>query len=83
MMKRLILCLLFLGILLPAGARRYPFTRPDKSCLQYPAGSSPDYQLFLRKLDTLLVTGTADVKVLHMGGSHVQGGTLTDPPLRH
>ena len=83
MMKRLILCLLFLGILLPAGARRYPFTRPDKSRLQYPAGSSPDYQLFLRKLDTLLVTGTADVKVLHMGGSHVQGGTLTDRLRKH
>ena len=83
MMKRLILCLLFLGILLPAGARRYPFTRPDKSHIQYPAGSSPDYQLFLRKLDSLLATGSTDVKVLHMGGSHVQGGTFTDRLRKH
>lgn len=83
MMKRLILCLLFLGILLPAGARRYPFTRPDKSHIQYPAGSSPDYQLFLRKLDSLYATGSTDVKVLHMGGSHVQGGTFTDRLRKH
>ena len=82
-MKRLILCVLFLGILLPAGARRYPFMRPDKNRIQYPAGSSPDYQLFLRKLDSLLVTGSTDVKVLHMGGSHVQGGTLTDRLRKH
>ena len=72
-----------LGILLPAGARRYPFMRPDKSQIQYPAGTSPDYTLFLRKLDSLLVTGNTDVKVLHMGGSHVQGGTFTDRLRKH
>lgn len=82
-MKRLILCVLLLGMLLPAGARRYPFMRPDKSQIQYPAGQSPDYALFLRKLDTLLSTGNTDVKVLHMGGSHVQGGTFTDRLRRH
>ena len=82
-MKRLILCVLMLGILLPAGARRYPFMRPDKSQIQYPAGTSPDYTLFLRKLDSLLVTGNTDVKVLHMGGSHVQGGTFTDRLRKH
>jgi lysophospholipase L1-like esterase len=82
-MKRLILCVLLLGMLLPAGARRYPFMRPDKSQIQYPAGSSPDYALFLRKLDTLLLSGDTDVKVLHMGGSHVQGGTMTDRLRRH
>lgn len=78
-MKRILFCTLLLGLFLTdAGARRYPFTRPDKSVLQYPAGSSPDYSLFLRKLDTLLTTGSGDVKVLQIGGSHVQGGTLSD-----
>ena len=83
MRKRLILCVLLLGTLLPAGARKLPFMRPDKSRIQYPAGSSPDYALFLRKLDTLLLTGDTDVKVLHMGGSHVQGGTMTDRLRKH
>lgn len=78
-MKRILFCTLLLGLFLTdAGARRYPFTRPDKSVLLYPAGSSPDYSLFLRKLDTLLTTGSGDVKVLQIGGSHVQGGTLSD-----
>ena len=78
-MKRILICILLLGLFLTdAGARRYPFTRPDKSVLQYPAGTSPDYNLFLRKLDTLLATGSSDVKVLQIGGSHVQGGTLSD-----
>ena len=78
-MKRILICILLLGLFLTdAGARRYPFTRPDKSVLQYPAGTSPDYNLFLRKLDTLLTTGSSDVKVLQIGGSHVQGGTLSD-----
>ena len=78
-MKRILFCILLLGAFLSdAGARRYPFIRPDKSVLQYPAGSSPDYSLFLRKLDTLLTTGSGDVRVLQIGGSHVQGGTLSD-----
>ncbi|MBQ9194459.1 MAG: hypothetical protein IJ152_02270, partial [Bacteroidales bacterium] len=78
-MKRILICILLLGLFLTdAGARRYPFIRPDKSVLQYPAGTSPDYNLFLRKLDTLLTTGSSDVKVLQIGGSHVQGGTLSD-----
>ena len=72
-MKRILFCILLLGAFLSdAGARRYPFIRPDKSVLQYPAGSSPDYSLFLRKLDTLLTTGSGDVRVLQIGGSHVQ-----------
>ena len=84
MTKRLVLCVLLLGLaVLPVGARRLPFMRSDKSRIQYPAGSSPDYTLFLRKLDSLLVTGGTDVKVLHMGGSHVQGGTMTDRLRRH
>ena len=78
LMKRLVLCLLLVVLLVPAEARKYPFVRAEKSTLQDPAGTSPDYFLFLRKLDTLLNTGRGDVKVLHMGGSHVQAGTFSD-----
>lgn len=81
MKARVLIFFIVLLMALPLDARRlarYPFTRPDKSVLQYPGGSSPDYSLFLRKLDTLLTTGAGDVKVLQIGGSHVQGGTLSD-----
>jgi len=57
---------------------RYPFIRTDRNALQFPGGSSEEFNLFLRKLDTLLETGRGDVRVLHVGGSHVQAGTWTD-----
>lgn len=77
-MKRALVVFLLLVTVLPLGARRlprYPFIRTDKNVLQ---GNSPDFQRFCRKLDTLLVTGGADVRILHVGGSHVQGGTFSD-----
>ena len=77
-MKRLLVIILLLSVALPLAARHYPFIRGDKNYLQYPAWKSPDYALFLRKLDTLLATGGTDVRVLHVGGSHVQAGTMSD-----
>ena len=77
-MKRALLAILLLLTVLPLEGRRlprYPFIRTDKNVLQ---GESPDFQRFCRKLDTLLVTGGGDVRVLHVGGSHVQGGTFSD-----
>ena len=77
-MKRAFVVILLLLTVLPLGARRlprYPFIRTDKNVLQ---GNSADFQHFCRKLDTLLVTGGGDVRVLQVGGSHVQGGTLSD-----
>ncbi len=77
-MKRSLAVILLLLTVLPLGGRRlprYPFIRTDKNVLQ---GESADFQRFCRKLDTLLVTGGGDVRVLHVGGSHVQGGTLSD-----
>ena len=41
------------------------------------SGESEDFELFLRKLDTLVTTGKGDVRILHVGGSHVQGGSWT------
>ena len=80
-MKRLLLSCLALLTLLPAPARRvphYPFVRSDLNVLEMPAGASPSYDIFLRKLDTLIRTGGTDVRILHVGGSHVQGGTMSD-----
>ncbi len=80
-MKRLILILLLIVPTVSFAGRRathYPFIRADLNSLQKPAGSSPTLDIFFRKLDTLLLTGGGDVRVLHVGGSHVQGGTLSD-----
>ena len=85
-MKKTVLALLLLLMVLPAPARRkprYPFVRSDLNVLQTPGGESPELQQFFRKLDTLLITGRGDVRVLHIGGSHVQGGTLSDRLRRH
>ena len=82
-MKRGLLIFLLMVALCPtAGAqqrhlRRVPrlgFARLERNVLQFPGGKSPEFELFLRKLDTLVVTGRGDVRILHMGGSHVQGG---------
>ena len=80
-MRKAALSLLLLLALLPAQGRRqprYPFVRTDLNYLQLPGGSAPEFDHFCRKLDTLLLTGGGDVRILHLGGSHVQGGTLTD-----
>ncbi len=85
-MRKTVLALLLLLMVLPAMARRkprYPFVRSDLNVLQTPSGESPELQHFFRKLDTLLITGRGDVRVLHVGGSHVQGGTLSDRLRRH
>lgn len=80
-MKRVVVLAVVLLSLLPLQARRlprYPFVRADLNTLQMPGGKSPEFYQFCRKLDTLLVAGRGDVRVLHVGGSHVQGGTLSD-----
>ena len=81
MMKR---ALLLFALLLPflsgaaRGLPRYPFVDLERNVLSAPAGQSRTYQLFRQKLDTLVITGRGNVRVLHVGGSHVQGGTWTD-----
>lgn len=80
-MKKLSLILLLLVPVLCFGARRlprYPFIHADRNVLQFPGGDSEDFRGFLRKLDTLVLSGKGDVRVLHVGGSHVQAGTWTD-----
>ena len=80
-MKKLVLTLLLALLLVPGQARRqprFPFIRTEKSFLQRPGGEAPEFDLFCQKLDTLLLTGGTDVRILHVGGSHVQAGTMSD-----
>ena len=80
-MRKALFCILLLLSVLPAGARRYPrypFVRTDRNTIQIPGGKAPELYQFYRKLDTLLVTGRGDVRILHVGGSHVQGGTMSE-----
>ncbi len=81
MRKGLILILTVLLTMTASAQHRripyYGFARFDRNRIQYPSGKSPDFDLFLRKLDTLSVYGNASVRILHVGGSHVQGGTWT------
>lgn len=74
-MKKVLAALLLLMTMLPLQGRRYPFVRVEKNVIQYPAGDSPQFRRFLRKLDSLVLLGSGEVKVLQIGGSHVQGGT--------
>lgn len=85
-MRKVILPLLLLLLVLPVSARRYPrypFVRPELNTLQTPGGKAPELYHFYRKLDTLLATGGGDVRILQVGGSHVQGGSMSDRLRRH
>ena len=85
-MKRFFLLVAFAACLLPAGAQNLyhrrippmPYAHIERNALKFPGGASADFDAFLRKLDTLVVTGRGDVRILHIGGSHVQGGTWTN-----
>ena len=85
-MKRFFLLVAFVAVLLPANAQTrlhrripsMPYAHVQRNALQFPGGASADFDAFLRKLDTLVLTGRGDVRILHIGGSHVQGGTWTN-----
>ena len=55
---------------------KYPFLDTTKQSLQY-FGSEDALERFFEKLDRTIFEGEGKVNVVHMGGSHVQGGTLS------
>ncbi|MEY2963040.1 MAG: hypothetical protein RL754_301 [Bacteroidota bacterium] len=55
---------------------KYPFIDTAHSHLQF-YGSSQGMEDFFTKLDRAIFLGEGKVNVVHMGGSHVQGGTLS------
>ena len=71
-MKRLLLIVL-LALAVPCAAQRPPVLIPRGL-----EGESASFSAFRQKLDSLVHWGTGDVRVLHVGGSHVQGGTWSD-----
>ncbi|MBO4755151.1 MAG: hypothetical protein J5519_00150 [Bacteroidales bacterium] len=73
-MKRLIIITL-LVLAVPCAAQRPAVLNMEKSHLEGESASFADFRL---KLDSLIHYGRGDVRVLHVGGSHVQGGTWSD-----
>mgnify|MGYP002777126385 CR=1 FL=1 len=55
---------------------KYPFLQTDKNKIDF-YGDSTKFNQFFERLDRVLLAGDGQVNVLHMGGSHVQGGVLT------
>lgn len=54
----------------------YSFVEYQKNQLQFPGGKS-SFEKFYSKLDSLIIYGKGKVNVMHIGGSHVQAGTLS------
>jgi lysophospholipase L1-like esterase len=55
---------------------KYPFLKTEKNRINF-YGDSTKFNTFFKKLDDVVLKGDGQVSVLHMGGSHVQGGTLS------
>jgi lysophospholipase L1-like esterase len=55
----------------------YSFVEYQKNQLQFPGGKN-GFEFFYKKLDSLTLFGKGKVNIMHVGGSHVQAGTLTN-----
>ena len=49
----------------------------NKTYIYFPSGDTTVYNRFFKKLDKLIFEGEGNVKILHIGGSHIQAGTLS------
>lgn len=56
--------------------KKYPFLNLDKNKIDF-YGDSSSFSSFFKKLDNILLEGDGQVNIVHMGGSHVQGGSLS------
>lgn len=54
---------------------KYPFLQLDKNRLEF-YGDTTHFNTIFEKLDSLVFLGKGNLSILHIGGSHVQGGTL-------
>ena len=55
----------------------YGFARFDRNRILYPSGDSTDMERFFQKMDSVIFMGQGNVNIMHIGGSHVQAGVLT------
>ena len=45
--------------------------------IYFPSGNTKAYDGFFKKLDNLISEGEGNITILHIGGSHIQAGTLS------
>ncbi len=57
--------------------KKYPFLNVDANKLQF-FGDSTVFMNFYQKLDSLVFKGSEQINIVHVGGSHVQAGVLSD-----
>jgi lysophospholipase L1-like esterase len=55
----------------------YPFIKYNENVLRFPGGRD-SFDTFFAKLDTLTFSGEGKLNILHIGGSHVQAGVLSN-----
>ncbi len=70
------------SILCPHSSYDYDFIVYDSSYL-YTPGENPNLETFFEKLDRMYFDGEDDITILHLGGSHVQGGVWSWRLRRH
>ncbi|MBR6441875.1 MAG: hypothetical protein IKS44_07510, partial [Bacteroidales bacterium] len=77
MRNRLTAVCLLLLCLAPAlqGQEEYPFIKRKANVLHYDTAAAP-MQHFFRKWNTAMTTGSGNINIVHIGGSHVQAGTF-------
>lgn len=61
---------------------QYPFLITEKNRLQF-YGDSGHFSYVYQKLDSILFQGKGQLNILHMGGSHVQAGVLSNALREH
>lgn len=61
---------------------KYSFLKTEVNKLDF-YGDTTEFMTFFEKLDKILLEGDGQVSVLHMGGSHVQGGSLSHAMRKH
>lgn len=81
-MRIVSICFLMMILVLSYGQEEdlqqtYPFLQLNKNEVEFP-GDSTSFYRFYQKLDTLFFDGKGQVNIVHMGGSHVQAGTLSN-----
>lgn len=73
--KKLLVALFCLLAAFTLRAQDYPFIRREANVLHYDTNSAPMEFLF-QKWQRITATGQGNLSIVHIGGSHVQAGTL-------
>ena len=81
LMRTYSLILLFLPLVLSGQTVRkdlpdLEFARFEKNRIEFP-GDSSSFDKFFIKMDAVVFGGCGNLRIMHIGGSHVQAGTMT------